>query len=153
MPKLKLHKAGKKDRDTVARFVAELWGRLDEGPAALKEAAARVALLDGADYDALLFEQGGKPVAYALVRDNGDHVFIRHFIVAAAERRRGLGRACLALLLDEFGHPEARVHLRDDEAGAAAFFRAQGFAPAAVLFRRPAAALSADGAATHGDGS
>jgi GNAT superfamily N-acetyltransferase len=140
MAKLKLHKAGKKERDTVARFVVELWGRLDEGPKALKEAAARVALLDGADYDALLFEKGGRPVAYALARDNGDHVFLRHFIVTAAERRQGLGRACLELLLDEFGWPELRVDLREDEEAAAAFFRDLGFAPAAVLYRRPATA-------------
>jgi GNAT superfamily N-acetyltransferase len=138
MAKLKLRKAGKKERDTVARFVVELWGRLDEGPKALKQAAARVALLDGADYDALLFELGGRPVAYALARDNGDHVFLRHFIVTAPERRKGLGRACLELLLEEFGGAELRLDLREDEADAIAFFRAAGFAPAATLFRRPA---------------
>jgi GNAT superfamily N-acetyltransferase len=142
MKRLKLHKAKKKDVDLIARFIVEIWGRQGEGPKAHAEAAKRFLLLDAADYDAFVFEHEGRPVAYALARDNGDHVFLRHFVVTAAERRKGFGRACFALLAEEFGDPEFRLDVAADEAEGQAFWPALGFAPAAVMMRREAGAAS-----------
>jgi len=44
-------------------------------------------------YRALLAEEGGEIVAYALFRGEADCVYIRHLVVAPAQRRAGLGRA------------------------------------------------------------
>lgn len=68
------------------------------------------------DYRAIIFEDGDPVVAYALYcvgeRAEGDRfIFLRHFFVQRAHRRKGIGREAMRLLLSDVFPPNARVLL------------------------------------------
>jgi len=63
------------------------------------------------EYQAIIFEHDDRPVAYALYRQEGDGIHLRQFFVDRQQRRQGLGRQALQLLLSEVWPLEARVTL------------------------------------------
>src|SRR5438874_2095479 len=50
------------------------------------------------EYQAVLFEQKGVAIGYALFRHETDQVYLRQFYVDAGHRRKGIGRAALQWL-------------------------------------------------------
>ncbi len=98
------------DIPTLAALNAQLI--VDEGsdnPMTVPQLAERMTeWLDGR-YRAILFEIGAEAVAYALYRDDGESIYVRHFFVTRTHRRNGVGREAMTLLMDEVFPPEKRV--------------------------------------------
>lgn len=94
------------------------------------------------EYSAVLFEVDGRPVAYALWRDNeGRGIYLRQFFVDRTRRRRGLGRQAIALLVQEVLTPGTDITLEvlEQNPGGFAFWKALGFGDyARTLVRRSA---------------
>ncbi len=132
-----LIEAGPGEAATLARFAAALWSGLEGWPQSAGEAEARLRLLLGAGYRAFLLREGGRAVAYALARDNGDHVVIRHFVVAKDCTGRGLGRRLLGGLADRYDHPEFRVSIVTENAALTGFWERLGFHVDAINMGRP----------------
>jgi len=100
----------------------------------LSELEARMrGLLEG-EYTAILFEQGGEPLAYALYRRDADSLYLRQFFVERSHRRQGVGRQAMTLLLREIWPPDARVTVEVlvHNRAAHAFWRSVGFRDYAV---------------------
>ena len=136
-PEITLRAAGDADGPFLARLLADLRGAHD-APESDAKAAQRLTLLLGAGYKPFVGEEAGVPIGYALTQENGDHVFIRQFVVAPEARRRGVGRAMARALADWFGWPEMRLDVMAGREDARAFWAALGFEPAATNMRRPA---------------
>lgn len=131
-------------KESDVRTLAQLNAQLieDEGhPQArsIAELEARMrGWLDG-EYEAVLFEDGGRPLAYVLYRDNeGRGIYVRQFFVARERRRQGIGRRAFALLLREVLPPDTRVVLDVLMANerALAFWQALGFCDYARMLER-----------------
>ena len=123
-----------------APFLAELNLQLiaDEGhrnPMNLEQLRARMAGWLAAEYRAVLFEEGGEVIAYALFRtDERERIHLRHFLVARPFRRRGLGRKAFRLFRSEAisrGSPLI-LEVLSSNAVARAFWRALGFQEYAI---------------------
>lgn len=86
------------------------------------------------EYTAILFEQEGVPVAYALYRQDADSLYLRHFFVERSRRRQGIGRQAMALLRGEIWPPDARVTVEVlvHNRAVHAFWRSVGFQDYAV---------------------
>ncbi|SRR5216117_2866544 len=86
------------------------------------------------DYKAVLFEQAGELVAYALYRPESGAIYLRQFFVSRERRRQGIGRAAIRLLLQQILPPAARIYLDVLSANRSAhqFWRAVGFKDYAV---------------------
>jgi ribosomal protein S18 acetylase RimI-like enzyme len=86
----------------------------------------------------VLFEEDGVTVGYALYRDNdGGGKYLRQFFVAREQRRRGVGRRAMQLLLTEV-LPETRLVvevLSSNERGRE-FWHALGFTEYALTLER-----------------
>ena len=84
----------------------------DGGGMSLERLEARMRRwLANADYQAILFEEEGMTVAYALVSVDDDSAYIRHFFVLHEHRRGGVGRRAVDLLLRKIVPPGVRVTL------------------------------------------
>ena len=93
-----------------------------------------------ANYDVLLLSEGGRPVVYTAIKDNGDHVFIRHFVVDDAARGRGIGRAAFQHLASHrFAGRSFRLDASVKVPGPRAFWETLGFRPRAWAMERRAA--------------
>jgi GNAT superfamily N-acetyltransferase len=96
----------------------------------------------GSSYLAVLFHEEDRLVAYALYRPHDDlpesdaGVYLRQFFVARGERRRGIGRRAIELLMDRVWPRDGRVTLETlvDNHVAQAFWRAVGFRDYALTF-------------------
>jgi GNAT superfamily N-acetyltransferase len=139
MPDEALTEIGPAGAAELARFAAALWRGLPGWPQTPGEAEARMRLLLGAGYRAFLLRMGEAAAAYALTRDNGDHVFIRHFVVAEGWTRKGLGTRLFRGLDERFDHPEFRVSVQTENGHLTGFWIRMGFAPDAVNLARPPA--------------
>lgn len=74
----------------------------DEGHADVLDLGALEDRMRGwlaGEYRAVLFEQGGEVVAYALLRPEGVDTYLRQFFVRRHVRRRGVGREAIRILL------------------------------------------------------
>jgi GNAT superfamily N-acetyltransferase len=94
--------------------------------------------LEEDDYQGFLFEEDGATVAYALLSLDEDSVYVRHFYVLDAHRRRGMGGRVVELLLREIIPPTARVTLdvlASNRAGHD-FWRSVGFSDYAIRMER-----------------
>lgn len=94
-------------------------------------------------YEAVLFEQDGHTVAYALYRPHPDHddtLYLRQIFVDRAWRRRGIGREALRILREEVWSSDKRitVEVLVGNRAAQAFYRAVGFEPYSVELELPA---------------
>jgi ribosomal protein S18 acetylase RimI-like enzyme len=86
----------------------------DEGhrnPMTVTELEQRMRCWLAGDYTAVLFEQSGHVVAYALFREEDASVYVRQFFVHRDRRRRGTGREAMRLLLEQVLHQAPRVTL------------------------------------------
>jgi len=91
------------------------------------------------EYQAVIFETDGEPVAYALFRPQGDAIHLRQFYVVREHRRRGLGRQAIDILRQRVWAAGRRVTvgvLTKNEKGIA-FWRALGFTDYALELESP----------------
>lgn len=80
------------------------------------------------EYQAVVFS-ADEPVAYALYKREADLVYLRQFFVRRDMRRKGLGRAAMALLTTQIWPKDIRLTvevLTANEAGVA-FWRSVGY--------------------------
>jgi GNAT superfamily N-acetyltransferase len=88
-----------------------------------------------ADYRAVVFGLPEDAAAgYALFRQEPECIYLRHLFIKSEHRRKGLGRASMALLWEEVWNRPNRVRidvLTGNEAGRA-FWQAMGFRDYAI---------------------
>ena len=94
------------------------------------------------EYAATLFELAGEPVAYALYRKTEGGTHLRQFFVVRHERRRGIGRRAIELLLKRVLVSEATIELGvlAHNRAALGFWNAVGFSEYVITLeklRRP----------------
>ena len=130
------------DIETLAELNHQLIA--DEGadnPRSVPQLAERMAEWLEGRYRAVLFEEGGAPVAYALYRDDGESIYLRQFFVTRERRRTGVGRDAITRLVNEVFPPGKRVvvEVLAKNARAMAFWHAMGFVDYFMTLERPAA--------------
>ena len=129
------HQADLNDVPLLAEWNAALIQ--DEGhrnPMTVSELAERMTGWLQSDYTAIIFEDSGQPVAYALYRQDSDSIYIRHFFVTRQHRCRGIGRLAIKQLLNDILPPYTRVILEvlvNNDAGRK-FWSALGFSEYSV---------------------
>ena len=82
-----------------------------------------------AEYRAVLFEDSGEVVAYALFREQPDEIYLRQLFVARSRRRQGIGRKAIHILRTEVWPQGKRLTvdvLVSNQQGMA-FWRAMGY--------------------------
>ncbi len=93
------------------------------------ELEIRMAEWLAGEYSAVLFEETGQLVGYALYRSEAEYIYLRHFFVQPECRRRGIGRAALRWLHEHaWGNGRVRVEVLVSNTSGIAFWRAAGFA-------------------------
>lgn len=103
----------------------------DEGhrnPMNVEQLADRMKTWLQSDYRAVIFWDD-QPVGYALFKSEATGVYLRQFFVRPERRRRGFGRAAIALLRAEIWPPGVRLTvdvLCQNQAGVA-FWRSVGY--------------------------
>jgi predicted acetyltransferase len=101
------------------------------------ELEARMAGWLGGEYQAVLFEDAGRPVGYALSRRDPEFVYLRQFFVLSEHRRRGVGRSAIAWLCRHaWGGARVRVEVLVGNAAGVAFWRSVGFADYCLTLER-----------------
>lgn len=131
-----LAEATEADEARLVELIAQLWEAHDDG-ASSDRAEVRAKLpVYRAHYRPLMLVRDGKAVGYALVKEMGDHVFIRHFGIDAAHRGTGIGRAAFTAL--EAAYPGRRFRLDASLKTTAprAFWEAMGFTARAWSMER-----------------
>lgn len=103
-------------------------------------AAAKLRALVSAGHRVALAEHGGRAVGYALWRDTGRDVRIRHFVVHRDLRGRGLGAALFRRLAGELLPRDRPLRLDAHTEAARRFWQAHGFVEHADALERPAPA-------------
>lgn len=103
----------------------------DEGhsnPMDVAQLAERLAAWLNADYEAVLFEDGGGAAGYALFRREAGLVTVRQLFVVAERRRQGVAREALGWLWQNaWSDAKAlRVEVLIGNTAAQAFWRASG---------------------------
>ena len=131
--------AGEGDLDRLAAWNRELIE--DERAATPLDVAQLRERMRGflaGPYRALIFEEDGEPVGYALYRPDEDGVHVRQLFVARGRRRRGVGRRIVERLCDDVFPRGARVTVEVlvHNGAALAFWRAAGFADHAIALTR-----------------
>jgi predicted acetyltransferase len=93
-------------------------------------------LADG--YRASIFEDDSGVLAYALYREEKDHLYLRQFFVQRHQRRNGVGRQCIQTLVTEIWPQDTRITvdvLCHNHAGTA-FWRSVGFSDYCLTLER-----------------
>lgn len=80
-------------------------------------------------YTAVIFEENGEAVAYALFREDASEVYLRQLFVARHRRRQGIGRRVVEMLIAKIWAKEKRltVAVLVKNQAAISFWRAVGF--------------------------
>jgi len=110
----------------------------DEGhrnPMSIAELEERMrGWLTANEYQAVIFEEHEKAVAYALFRETDDEIYLRQFFVARHQRRAGIGSHAIQKLFADFWSPHKRwtVSVLVKNIPAVAFWRSQGYAEYAL---------------------
>ena len=92
-----------------------------------------------ATYKAVLFEDDGKVIAYALYHPfEESDLYLRQFFVVRGKRREGLGRAAVRLLFEEIFPKSARIVVTalSHNQRALAFWSEVGFDEYCISFER-----------------
>jgi GNAT superfamily N-acetyltransferase len=93
-----------------------------------EELEARMAEWLGGEYRAVLFEESGAPIGYALFRHDTEYVYLRQFYVNREHRRHGVGRAAIEWLQQHaWKERRVRVEVLVGNAPGIAFWHAVGF--------------------------
>ena len=127
---MKLRTARRSDAAGLACMNHELIR--DEGhrnPMSVAELEVRMAKWLEGEYQAVLFEERGVPLGYALFRREPEWVYLRQFFVARGHRREGIGREAIEGLLAGAWKevPRVRTDVLVGNAAGIAFWRAMGF--------------------------
>jgi ribosomal protein S18 acetylase RimI-like enzyme len=90
-------------------------------------------------YEAIIFEDAGEIVAYALFCDNGDHIYLRQLFVSRDHRRRGIGRKAMEILKNKILSKNKRitVEVLSHNKSGYAFWRAVGFKDHSIELEMP----------------
>ena len=115
-------------------LLAELNHQLirDEGhrnPMAVPELEQRMKGWLASDYAAVIFEDGGAVVAYALYREQPEEIYLRQLLVVRQRRRQGLGRQAMEMLRSRIWPKNKRltVGVLVQNTTAIAFWRSVGY--------------------------
>jgi GNAT superfamily N-acetyltransferase len=118
------------------QLIEDEWGG---GGMSLEALEARIRRwLDDDEYRAVIFQQDGATVAYALVSLDEDSAYVRHFYVLRPHRGGGVGRLAVETLLREIIPATHRVTLdvlASNEVGHR-FWRSVGFSDYAIRMER-----------------
>jgi len=81
------------------------------------------------EYSAILFEDAGEVVAYALYHEQPEEIYLRQLFVVRHRRRQGVGRRALNILRSEIWPTTKRltVDVLIQNQAALAFWRAMGY--------------------------
>jgi predicted acetyltransferase len=81
------------------------------------------------EYAAVIFENGGENVAYALYREQPEEIYLRQLFVVRNLRRKGLGRNVVEILRSKIWPRDKRltVEVLVQNVGAVAFWRSVGY--------------------------
>ncbi len=81
------------------------------------------------EYSAVLFEDQGEVVAYALYRELAEEIYLRHLFVVRPRRRQGVGREAMQILRTQVWPKNKRltVEALAQNTPAIAFWRAVGY--------------------------
>lgn len=93
------------------------------------------------EYRAVIFEEGGDIVAYALYREQPDEIYLRQLFVRRDRRRRGHGRRAIEILRSDVWPQNKRltVDVLLHNTDAIAFWRAVGYKDYLLGLEIPAA--------------
>lgn len=86
------------------------------------------------EYRAIIFEQSGEVVAYALYREKPEETYLRQLFVVRQRRRQGIGRQAVEILRSQVWSKSKRltVEVLVKNQAAVAFWRAVGYADYAL---------------------
>lgn len=109
----------------------------DEGhrnPMTVPELRERMKGWVKGEYKAVIFEESGEPVAYALYREIPDGIHLRQFFVVRARRKQGIGRRAMSILFNDFWPKDKRliVEVLCRNEAAVKFWRAMGYSDYAL---------------------
>jgi predicted acetyltransferase len=81
------------------------------------------------EYAAVIFEENGEAVAYALYRDEPEELYLRQLFVVRNRRRQGIGRAAMKILRTQIWPKNKRltVSVLVANTAAVAFWRSVGY--------------------------
>jgi GNAT superfamily N-acetyltransferase len=81
------------------------------------------------EYTAIIFENNGQVVAYALYREELDELYLRQLFVTRGRRHQGIGRAAMEILRTQIWPKNKRltVEVLAKNTAAIAFWRAIGY--------------------------
>ena len=81
------------------------------------------------EYAAMLFENDGEVVAYALYREQPEEIYLRQLFVVRNQRRKGLGKEAVRILRSKVWPKNKRltVEVLLQNKAAIAFWRAVGY--------------------------
>ncbi len=115
-------------------LLAELNHQLirDEGhrnPMTVPELEQRMRDWLASEYAAMLFENDGEVVAYALYREQPEEIYLRQLFVVRHQRRKGIGRQAMEILRSKIWLKNKRltVEVLAQNGPAVAFWRAVGY--------------------------
>lgn len=116
------------------RLLAELNYQLirDEGhrnPMSVSELDQRMRDWLAGEYRAVMFDEGGEVVAYALFTEKSDEIYLRQLFVARHKRRQGIGRRAVEILRSQIWPKNKRLTVEVLVANeqAVRFWRAVGY--------------------------
>src|SRR6266481_3715665 len=104
----------------------------DEGhrnPMTVPELDQRMRGWLAGEYQAVIYEDAGEVVAYALFREEPEEIYLRQLFVVRHNRRRGIGRRAVEILRSQLWPKDKRltVEVLVSNENAVAFWRAVGY--------------------------
>jgi ribosomal protein S18 acetylase RimI-like enzyme len=93
----------------------------------------------GGEYRAVIYEDGGEVVAYALFREMPEEIYLRQLFVARERRRQGVGRRAVEILRSRVWPPtkRLRVDVLVTNKSAIAFWRSVGYTDYSLTLEIP----------------
>ncbi|MGZ8469519.1 MAG: GNAT family N-acetyltransferase [Gemmatirosa sp.] len=122
--------------DINRQLIEDEWGGGGMSQDRLEERMRRWIAED--EYRAILFQQDGATVAYALVSVDDDSAYVRHFFVLPEHRGGGVGRRAVETLFRDVIPPTHRTTLDvlASNASGHQFWRSVGFSDYAIRMER-----------------
>lgn len=131
--------------DLLTDMVMQMWAahthENDDIDITDRNAATRRAKVLMTGSAVLMFGRGRQIIGYAALQDQGDYMFIRHFLIDAAHRGNGTGRAAYNALAEAcFPGRPVRLDVSMHVAEPRAFWEALGFFARGIAMQRDAEA-------------